>query len=269
MSFIDAFLDLTATFPREIVRLVKLIREVDERSAEYAKRLDEELKLSLAKQKLHSKHNTQYLTDLHNKIINDYKISMSLSSYKLQIINELNYLIYDLHIKEVDNIIEKGEKEVKDQQGGTLPLSIETKSLDDSISNLPTSKKKTDSTKPIKSINKMLGKKKNRSLSSTKTKKQKQINETNLPQPNHIFLSTPPTEHHGNNPNSSDQLFCFCKGPSYGNMIACDNNDCPIQWFHYDCVGITEKPHDNQHWFCSEECRLQATRKKKKKLINL
>ena len=155
MSFIDAFLDLTATFPREIVRLVKLIREVDERSAEYAKRLDEELKLFLAKQKLHSKHNTQFLTDLHNKIINDYKISMSLSSYKLQIINELNYLIYDLHIKEVDNIIEKGEKEVKDQQGGTLPLSIETKSLDDSISNLPTSKKKTDSTKPIKSINKM------------------------------------------------------------------------------------------------------------------
>ena len=52
MSFIDAFLDLTATFPREIVRLVKLIREVDERSAEYAKRLDEELKLFLAKQKL-------------------------------------------------------------------------------------------------------------------------------------------------------------------------------------------------------------------------
>ena len=91
MSFIDAFLDLTATFPREIVRLVKLIREVDERSAEYAKRLDEELKLFLAKQKLHSKHNTQYLTDLHNKIINDYTISMSLSSYKLQIINELNY----------------------------------------------------------------------------------------------------------------------------------------------------------------------------------
>ena len=264
MSFIDAFLDLTATFPREIVRLVKLIREVDERSAEYAKRLDEELKLFLAKQKLHSKHNTQFLTDLHNKIINDYKISMSLSSYKLQIINELNYLIYDLHIKEVDNIIEKGEKEVKDQQGGTLPLSIETKSLDDSISNLPTSKKKTDSTKP----NKMLGKKKNRLLSSTKTKKKKQINETNLPQPNHIFLSTPPTDH-GNNPNSSDQLFCFCKGLSYGNMIACDNSDCPIQWFHYDCVGITEKPHDNQHWFCSEECRLQATRKKKKKLINL
>lgn len=257
MSFIDAFLDLTATFPREIVRLVKLIKEVDERSAEYAKRLGEERRLFLAKQKSHSQHNTQFLTDLHNKIINDYKISMNLSSYKLQIINELNYLIYDLHMKEVDNIIEKGDKEVKDQQGGTLPLSIETKSLDDSISNLPTSKKKTDSSKPM---NKMLGKKKNRTLSSKAKKKKPNENE-----PNHIFLPTLPPTDHGN---SSDQLFCFCKGPSYGNMIACDNNDCPIQWFHYNCVGITEMPHDNQHWFCSEECRLQALARKKKKKIN-
>ena len=77
MSFIDDFLDLTATFPREIVRLVKLIKEVDERSVEYAKRLGEELKLFLAKQKSHSEHNIKFLTDLHNKIINDYKISMS------------------------------------------------------------------------------------------------------------------------------------------------------------------------------------------------
>ena len=142
MSFIDAFLDLTATLPREIVRLVKLIKEVDERAAEYAKRLGEERKLFLTKQKSHSEHNNQFLTDLHNKIKNDYKIAMSLSSYKLQIINELNYLIFDLNLKEVDDIIEKGEKEVKEHEG-SLPLAIETKSFDESM-NLPTSKKKVD-----------------------------------------------------------------------------------------------------------------------------
>ena len=29
---------------------------------------------------------------------------------------------------------------------------------------------------------------------------------------------------------------------SYGDMVACDNEDCPYEWFHYPCVGITAPP---------------------------
>ena len=25
-------------------------------------------------------------------------------------------------------------------------------------------------------------------------------------------------------------------------MVACDNEDCPYEWFHYPCVGITDPP---------------------------
>ena len=24
--------------------------------------------------------------------------------------------------------------------------------------------------------------------------------------------------------------------------MACDNEDCPYEWFHYPCVGITDPP---------------------------
>ena len=31
-------------------------------------------------------------------------------------------------------------------------------------------------------------------------------------------------------------------------MIACDNDLCPIEWYHYECVEIKSKPEGN--WYC-------------------
>lgn len=53
-----------------------------------------------------------------------------------------------------------------------------------------------------------------------------------------------------------EELFCTCRNASYGKMIACDNERCPIEWFHYGCVGITEAP--TGKWYCSLRCRRQA-----------
>ena len=34
--------------------------------------------------------------------------------------------------------------------------------------------------------------------------------------------------------------WCYCKNDdNYDDMIACDNNACAIQWFHYSFVNIT------------------------------
>lgn len=35
-------------------------------------------------------------------------------------------------------------------------------------------------------------------------------------------------------------------------MIACDGPDCETEWFHYNCVGITEDTIPNCTWFCNE-----------------
>ena len=37
---------------------------------------------------------------------------------------------------------------------------------------------------------------------------------------------------------------------SFGNMIACEYEGCSIEWFHYECVGITEAPKGK--WYCNE-----------------
>ena len=49
MSFIDEFLDVTSILPRDIVRLLKLIKEVDEKSVETNKKLSENRRVSLTK----------------------------------------------------------------------------------------------------------------------------------------------------------------------------------------------------------------------------
>lgn len=56
--------------------------------------------------------------------------------------------------------------------------------------------------------------------------------------------------------------YCFCHKVSYGNMVACDNEECKYQWFHWDCVGLKEEPEGE--WLCSEcTTNLQGKRGKK------
>jgi len=49
-----------------------------------------------------------------------------------------------------------------------------------------------------------------------------------------------------------DQTWCSCNGKEEGRMIACDNSDCLIEWFHYQCVGIKRK--SKGKWYCPQ-CR--------------
>ncbi|OLL23507.1 Chromatin modification-related protein YNG2 [Neolecta irregularis DAH-3] len=44
------------------------------------------------------------------------------------------------------------------------------------------------------------------------------------------------------NGDEDNQVYCYCQTVSYGNMIACDNENCPREWFHWGCVGLTAEP---------------------------
>ena len=52
---------------------------------------------------------------------------------------------------------------------------------------------------------------------------------------------------------STEKSYCWCGGKDEGRMVACDNDSCPHEWFHYQCVRLTRKPRGK--WFCSEKCR--------------
>jgi hypothetical protein len=39
--------------------------------------------------------------------------------------------------------------------------------------------------------------------------------------------------------------YCYCNQVSFGEMVACDNDACPREWFHLSCVGLTKPPGKN------------------------
>lgn len=50
-----------------------------------------------------------------------------------------------------------------------------------------------------------------------------------------------------------EDIWCICRKPENGQkMIACENEDCKHQWYHFDCVGLESAP--KGEWICSS-CR--------------
>ena len=92
----------------------------------------------------------------------------------------------------------------------------------------------------------------------------------------------------------SEPRYCICNQVSYGDMVACDNEDvsifgfalsvitnikiliglnlisliatillqCPYEWFHYPCVGIEAPPKGK--WYCPT-CTANMARRKGRK----
>lgn len=54
---------------------------------------------------------------------------------------------------------------------------------------------------------------------------------------------------------ADEPRYCYCNQVSYGNMVACDNDACPREWFHLPCVKLERAPAGRLKWFCSDECK--------------
>lgn len=49
----------------------------------------------------------------------------------------------------------------------------------------------------------------------------------------------------------NEPKYCYCNRVSFGNMVACDHPQCKREWFHLDCVGLTELP-QSRTWYCRD-----------------
>lgn len=56
------------------------------------------------------------------------------------------------------------------------------------------------------------------------------------------------------------RLYCYCQVGSYGDMVACDDNECKHEWFHLGCIGLEVAPEGV--WFC-DTCRGKVKNKRK------
>ncbi|KAI0122442.1 hypothetical protein F4814DRAFT_408742 [Daldinia grandis] len=59
---------------------------------------------------------------------------------------------------------------------------------------------------------------------------------------------------------AEEKLYCLCQHKESGDMIACDNQNCPYEWFHWKCVGLKSKPRGK--WMCPECARPKRGKQK-------
>ncbi|KAI9252475.1 hypothetical protein BY458DRAFT_523120 [Sporodiniella umbellata] len=61
----------------------------------------------------------------------------------------------------------------------------------------------------------------------------------------------------------NEPRYCYCQRVSFGEMMACDNIECDIEWFHLECTDLEAAPEGA--WFC-KHCAPSNANKKKRKL---
>ena len=60
----------------------------------------------------------------------------------------------------------------------------------------------------------------------------------------------------------NEPRYCVCQRVSFGAMIACDNENCDMEWFHYSCVGLSTEAKFKGNWYCPA-CTAERRRLKK------
>ena len=56
----------------------------------------------------------------------------------------------------------------------------------------------------------------------------------------------------------NEPVYCYCQQVSWGEMVACDNHECEIEWFHYPCVGLKAQPKGK--WYCPDCTKIRHRR---------
>ncbi|OAQ80021.1 PHD finger domain-containingprotein (Ing1) [Purpureocillium lilacinum] len=57
-----------------------------------------------------------------------------------------------------------------------------------------------------------------------------------------------------NDIDADEPTYCYCNSVSYGEMVACDADECEREWFHLACVGLKVAPGSKTKWYC-EDCK--------------
>lgn len=156
------------------------------------------------------------------KEFSDDKVQLAMQTYEM----------VDKHIRRLDSELAKLEADIKDKQTGGV-TSEEGK------------KRAGGRGREKKSV----------AARSTVVEESEPRKDTDLP-----LLSLPAagTEVLDMPVDPNEPTYCTCHQVSYGEMIGCDNAECPIEWFHFGCVGLSAKPKGK--WYCA---KCTTDRKKK------
>ncbi|KAK8398220.1 hypothetical protein O3P69_003853 [Scylla paramamosain] len=231
--------------PTELQRNFYLMRDLDQRSQDVMRNIDQisDEYLTTVKSLSPEKRSEQMskIQKMFNraKEYSDDKVQLAIQTYEL----------VDKHIRRLDSDLAKFEAEIKE------------KALNNNKKEEETNSKKRRKKKEEKGKNKRKGTQSDDGEAVPKTgrkKKKKLETDSAIVSTIPCLSIAHPSDVLDMPVDPNEPTYCLCHQVSYGEMIACDKMDCPIEWFHFACVGLTTKPKGK--WYCPK-C---STERKKK-----
>nr|GME10438.1 PHD finger protein ING2 [Ipomoea batatas] len=242
--FVDDYLEYSNTLPAELQRLLNTIRELDERSQAMINHSRQQTNycVGLASQ-THGSRKSNYEDDeafekLRKEIEANQNNALSLCTEKVLLARQAHDLI-DSHIKRLDEDLINFVEDLK--QEGKLPAD-EPAVLPPLPLVLKTEKRKpiygTPQSKRLEYRDRDWDRERDRDFEL-------------MPPPGGLKkdFSSPVDIDQPIDPN--EPTYCVCHQVSFGDMIACDNENCQGgEWFHYACVGLTPETRFKGKWYC-------------------
>lgn len=248
--FVDDYLEYASTLPAELQRLFNTIRELDERSQTMIGQTRQQTKYCLgltsqSSKKGHYEEDDPAFEKMHKDIEANQDNALSLCTEKVLLARQA-YELIDSHVKRLDEDLINFAEDLK-HEGKIAP---------DEPPILP----------PLPIV--------------PKNEKRKSV-VYGTPQPKRFdyrdrdwdrerdrdFELMPPPGGHRKGDyattididqpiDPNEPIYCVCHQVSFGDMIACDNENCQGgEWFHYSCVGLTPETRFKGKWYCPT-CRM-------------
>ncbi|KAJ0981706.1 hypothetical protein J5N97_009961 [Dioscorea zingiberensis] len=245
--FVDDYLEYSSTLAAELQRLLSTMRELDERAQGIINQTREQTNDCLgmhshsSKKVIHEDDETIF-EKLKKEIEASQENALSLCTEKVLLARQA-YDLIESHVKRLDEDLNQFAEDLK-HDGKISP---------DEPATLP----------PLPIVSRD---EKRRPGYYTPQAKRFREREWERDRDADLELMPPPGSHKKSLPASVDidqpidpnePTYCVCHQVSFGDMIACDNENCEGgEWFHYSCVGLTPETRFKGKWFCPT-CRLQ------------
>ncbi|XP_057472295.1 PHD finger protein ING1 isoform X2 [Actinidia eriantha] len=239
MSFLEDFQADLESLPHILQRKYALLRDLDKSLLEIQRQNEQrcEQEIQEIKRAIKSGNITPDASSIRfsDEALDEQKHAVRIADEKVALASQA-YELVDSHVQQLDQYLKKFDEELRRERESAAAAGSAAQNLDSNVKSGRGSERGRG------------GRKKSRETTSTAA-----AAATSAGNPISMDLDLPV------DPN--EPTYCFCNQVSYGEMVACDNPDCKIEWFHYGCVGLKEQPKGK--WYCSECVGMQKRKKGK------
>ncbi|XP_052820948.1 inhibitor of growth protein 4-like isoform X3 [Mya arenaria] len=248
--YLEHYLDSLESLPGELQRNFSLMKDLDQKAQELMNEIDDKAEGYLSSVRTMS---PEKRTDLLTALQKLFSKSREFGDDKVQLAMQ-TYEMVDKHIRKLDADLARFEADLRDKS--------QSKPNDDDKADTG---KKSNLKEKDKKKRKSMKEEFDDEIPKKKKKKGQGASNEQTPPP----MISPLLSLTMNNPSDvldmpvdpNEPTYCLCHQVSYGEMIGCDNLDCPIEWFHlsihlYECDLCVTWGHLSIHLY---ECDLCVT----------